>query len=61
MANIEWTEKDKEMVAWLIRIEKENIESLNNDRYGHQEIVSDLKEDCWKRLDWLTALQEKMN
>ena len=54
------SEEDREMVAWLIRCCEEENKELCNDRYGHQEIVSDLKRDCRNKWDWLEKLQKIM-
>lgn len=59
-AKSRWSEEDKEMVAWLIRCCEKEHKELCNDRYGHQEIVSDLKRDCRKKWDWLEKLQKIM-
>ena len=40
---MKFTDEDKEMVARLIRGFEHDIEELYNDKYGHAEIVSDLK------------------
>lgn len=55
-----WSEEDKEMVACLIRYFEHELNELQNDRYGHQEIVSDLKESCCEKIHWLEKLQKKM-
>lgn len=55
-----WSEEDKEMVACLIRYFEHELNELQNDRYGHQEIVSDLKESCREKIHWLEKLQKKM-
>ena len=54
------TEEDKEMVARLIRGFEHDLEELRNDKYGHDEIVSDLKESCREKIDWLEAFQKRM-
>lgn len=56
----EWTKGDIEMIDWLIRCCEEEHKELCNDRYGHQEIVSDLKRDCRKKWDWLGSLKNKV-
>ena len=55
---VAWSEEDREMVAWLIRCCEKEYKELCNDRYGHQEIVSDLKRDCRKKWEWLEKLQK---
>ena len=56
----EWTDEDINMINWLIRCCEKEHEELCNDRYGHQEIVSDLKRDCRKKWDWLESLKGKV-
>ena len=55
-----WSKEDIEMIDWLIRCCEKEHEELCNDRYGHQDIVSDLKRDCRKKWDWLESLKEKV-
>ena len=57
---MKFTEEDKEMVARLIRGFEHDLEELRNDKYGHDEIVSDLKESCREKIDWLEAFQKRM-
>lgn len=54
------TTADKEMVAQLLRGFEKDLEELRNDQYGHAEIVSDLKESCREKIDWLEDLQKRM-
>jgi hypothetical protein len=49
----EWSEEDEKMIERLIRHTQEEYNELCNDRYGHQEIVSDLKKSCRERMNWL--------
>ena len=56
----EWSKEDVEMIDWLIRCCESEHKELCNDRYGHQEIVSDLKRDCRKKWDWLESLKDKV-
>ena len=49
----EWSEEDEEMIERLIRHTQKEFDELCNDRYGHQEIISDLKESCRERMNWL--------
>lgn len=56
-----WTEEDIDMINWLIRCCEKEHEELCNDRYGHQDIVSDLKRDCRKKWDWLESLKNKLS
>ena len=57
---MKFTDEDKEMVARLIRGFEHDLEELRNDKYGHDEIVSDLKESCREKIDWLAAFQKRM-
>ena len=59
-ATIQWSQEDKDMVSWLIRCCEREHNDLCNDKYGHEEIVSDLKRDCRKKWDWLEKLQKRM-
>ena len=56
----EWTKEDVDMIDWLIRCCEEEHKELCNDKYGHQEIVSDLKRDCRKKWDWLESLKQRI-
>lgn len=55
----EWNEEDINMIDWLIRCCEEEHKELCNDKYGHQDIVSDLKRDCRKKWDWLESLKNR--
>lgn len=55
-----FTNEDKEMVACLVRHFEKELDELHNDKYGHQEIVSDMKESCREKIDWLEKLQKAM-
>ena len=56
----EWSEEDINMIDWLIRCCEEEHKELCNDKYGHQDIVSDLKRDCQKKWDWLESLKNRV-
>lgn len=55
-----FTNDDKEMVACLVRHFEKELDELRNDQYGHQEIVSDMKESCREKINWLEKLQKAM-
>lgn len=55
-----FTDNDKAMVDRLIRGFRHDLEELQHDQYGHAEIVSDLKESCREKIDWLEAFQKRM-
>ena len=57
---MEFTKEDKEMVGRLLRGFENDLEELRNDRVGHSEIVSDLKESCREKISWLEGLQKRM-
>ena len=48
--------EDKNMAACIIRHIEKELEDLQKDSCGHQEIVSDMKESCRKRIEWLEKL-----
>lgn len=56
----EWSKEDIEMIDYLIRCCETEHEELCNDKYGHQDIVSDLKRNCRKKWDWLESLKNKV-
>lgn len=56
----EWSEEDREMIERLIRHTQKEFDELCNDRYGHQEIISDLKESCRERMNWLEKLLKSL-
>lgn len=55
-----WSQNDIDMIDWLIRCCEKEHEELCNDKYGHQDIVSDLKRDCRKKWNWLESLKNKV-
>ena len=57
---MKFTDEDKEMVARLIRGFEYDLEELRNDKYGHAEIVSDIKESCREKIGWLETFQKRM-
>lgn len=57
---VEWNKQDVDMLNWLIRCCEKEHEELCNDKYGHQDIISDLKCDCRKKWDWLESLKNKV-
>ena len=58
---MKFTDEDKEMVARLIRGFEHDLDELRNDKYGHSEIVSDLKESCREKIGWLETFQKRMD
>ena len=55
-----FTNEDKEMVGFILRHFENDLEELQNDRCGHTEIVSDLKESCREKITWLESLQKRI-
>lgn len=55
-----FTNEDKKMVACLVRHFEKELDELRNDQYGHQDIVSDMKESCREKIAWLEKLQKEM-
>ena len=55
-----FTNEDKEMVEFILRHFENDLEELQNDRCGHTEIVSDLKESCREKIAWLESLQKRI-
>lgn len=49
----EWSEEDEKMIERLIRHTQKEYDELCKDSFGHQEIISDLKESCRERMNWL--------
>ena len=55
----EWSEKDERLLSCLIKDQEEALDEVRNDKYGHSEIISDLKEMYRERIDWLKSLKER--
>ena len=55
-----WREEDERLCECLINDQEEALDRVRNDKYGHSEIISDLKEMYHKRIDWLKSLKEKL-
>ena len=55
--SIEWSEEDERIRSCLIYQQEEELEKVENDKYGHSEIISDLKEMYRERIDWLKSLR----
>lgn len=60
LLSLEWNNNDISMIDWLINIERNKISELQNDKFGHQEIISDLKRDCRERITWLEELKRSL-
>ena len=57
---MKFTDEHKEMVARLIRGSEHDLEEFRNGKYGHHQILSDLKDSSREKLDWLEAFQKRM-
>ena len=49
----EWSDDDERICQCLIKDQEEALDNVRNDKYGHSEIISDLKEMYHERIDWL--------
>lgn len=52
-----WSEEDERICQCLIRDQEDALDEVRNDKYGHSEIISDLKEMYRERIDWLKSLR----
>lgn len=55
-----WTEEDERIMNFCISRIKDELESLKNNKFAHQEILQDYKEGCWERIDWLKFIKKRM-
>ena len=53
--------EDERICQCLIEDQEEALDKVNNDKYGHSEIISDLKEMYGERIAWLKSLKKRMN
>ncbi len=54
-----WSEEDERLCLCLIKDQKEALDEVRNDKYGHSEIISDMKEMYRERIDWLKSLKDR--
>ena len=54
-----WSKDDERICQCLIRDQEKALDDVRNDKYGHSEIISDLKEMYRNRIDWLKSLKNK--
>lgn len=54
-----WSEEDERICRCLIKDQNDKLDDVYKDRYGHSEIVSDLKKIYRERIKWLKSLKEK--
>lgn len=55
-----WSKEDERLQQCLIRDQERGLEEVRNDKVGHSEIISDLKEMYRERIDWLESLKERI-
>lgn len=55
-----WSEEDERICQCLIRDQEKALDDVRNDKYGHSEIVSDLKEMYRERIVWLKSLKDQV-
>lgn len=55
-----WSEEDERLCLCLIEEQKEALNNVKNDKYGHSEIISDLKEMYNERISWLKSLKQRI-
>lgn len=56
-----WSEEDERLCQCLIEDQKETLDKVRNNKYGHSEIISDLKEMYHERIDWLKSLKGRVH
>ena len=49
----EWSDDDERICQCIIKDQEDALDEVRNDKYGHSEIISDLKEMYRERIDWL--------
>ena len=54
-----WSEEDERICQCLIEDQENALDEVRNDKYGHSEIISDLKEMYRERIDWLKSLKDR--
>lgn len=55
-----WSEEDERLCSCLIKEQEESLDNVRNDKYGHSEIISDLKDMYHERIDWLKSLKQRI-
>ena len=53
----EWSDEDERLRKSCIAHIEDELERIRNDKYGHSEIISDLKESCRERIKWLKSIR----
>ncbi len=57
---VAWNEDDERICQCIIEDQKEAFDKVNNSKYGHSEIISDLKEMYRERINWLESIKSKI-
>ena len=57
--NPAWSEEDERIRQCLIRDQEKALDDVRNDKYGHSEIISDLKEMYRERINWLKSIKDR--
>lgn len=55
-----WSEEDERLCKCIIKDQEDTLDNVKNDKYGHSEIISDLKEMYRERIDWLKSLKQRI-
>ena len=55
-----WSEEDERLCQCIIEDQEEALDKVRNDKYGHSEIISDLKEMYHERINFLKSLKERI-
>ena len=56
----DWSEEDERIHQCLIRDQEKALDDVRNDKYGHSEIISDLKEMYRERINWLESIKQRI-
>lgn len=55
-----WSEEDERLCSCIIEEQEKSLDNVKNSKYGHSEIISDLKEMYRERIDWLKSLKQRI-
>ena len=55
-----WSEEDERLCKCIIEDQEEDLDNVRNDKYGHSEIISDLKDMYRERIDWLNSIKDRV-
>lgn len=55
-----WSKEDERLCQCLIKDRKEALDNVRNSKYGHSEIISDLKEMYRERISWLKSIKDRI-